>query len=601
MSQDDVVIRLRLAEVAKFVADGKAANLTNAEIEKGIRKLGVTAKAESHEYGGLGLWGATVGRIKYAIAGLALGLGAGAVAVAKFGITSIAQFQQIEVAYTNMLGSGAGAQKLITQLEQFASVTPFMFGGQDGMAHLTQQMMGVGYASKDVIPILTAVGDAVAAIGGSSTEASTVVQDLMTLKGAGKLTGDVIRDMSHHGINVRKYLEDQLSLTPTALEKLVSQGKISADTAIAAIVRGVESGPAKGMMAVESQTLSGLWSTMKDDLIFFAVKVMKPYLPGMTSMLKAFTGVLGDPETAVKVQHFFDKLIQGGIGIYNTLTSRGVVRLLGDLWKAVEWMFDATLRSGQGVMDLLRAIMSPFEQTSGKSNAEVLSDFANAVARFLENPVVQNGAKLLFDYKAAIWGIQAAAWAASGAMNAMGVSASALGLEGAATAGGAAAGASKLGPAAGAMTVAGVAGDAAAKDFDKKHTWWGDAAAYMTGGGIIHEMGGYSGLWDKMKGAGSWVKQAYVGDPLPKTPAAKVPGQASGGITTAAGWSMTGENGPELQYMPRGATVIPLPRVADFSTSASAANQRRPVILVADGVQIARVVDHANDTMAARL
>jgi hypothetical protein len=38
----------------------------------------------------------------------------------------------------------------------------------------------------------------------------------------------------------------------------------------------------------------------------------------------------------------------------------------------------------------------------------------------------------------------------------------------------------------------------------------------------------------------------------------RFPGQADGGVTTAAGWSWVGENGPELMHMSKGATVVPL-------------------------------------------
>lgn len=40
----------------------------------------------------------------------------------------------------------------------------------------------------------------------------------------------------------------------------------------------------------------------------------------------------------------------------------------------------------------------------------------------------------------------------------------------------------------------------------------------------------------------------------------QIPALANGGITKSPGWSMTGEEGPELQYMPKGASVVPLNR-----------------------------------------
>jgi hypothetical protein len=78
-------------------------------------------------------------------------------------------------------------------------------------------------------------------------------------------------------------------------------------------------------------------------------------------------------------------------------------------------------------------------------------------------------------------------------------------------------------------------------------------------------------------------------------------GMAAGGSVAAPGWSWTGERGPELQYMPRGAHVIPLPRVPEFAGSGGGGPLTRPVYLVANGRVIAEVVDEGNDDKAARL
>ena len=54
-SQDDVVVRLRLADVARFIADVKAGRLAIDDLEKKIRSVSRTAEAGSKEYNDLGL------------------------------------------------------------------------------------------------------------------------------------------------------------------------------------------------------------------------------------------------------------------------------------------------------------------------------------------------------------------------------------------------------------------------------------------------------------------------------------------------------------------------------------------------------------------
>ena len=48
-----------------------------------------------------------------------------------------------------------------------------------------------------------------------------------------------------------------------------------------------------------------------------------------------------------------------------------------------------------------------------------------------------------------------------------------------------------------------------------------------------------------------------------------IPQLAEGGIATEAGWSLTGEKGPELQYMPKGAAVVPLEKAPAFGNSSA--------------------------------
>jgi tape measure domain-containing protein len=72
--------------------------------------------------------------------------------------------------------------------------------------------------------------------------------------------------------------------------------------------------------------------------------------------------------------------------------------------------------------------------------------------------------------------------------------------------------------------------------------------------------------------------------------------QASGGTTVRSGMSWVGERGPELLNLPRGAKVIPLPRVPEF---AGGRHIEIPVML--NGREIARAVyDDMDDRMARR-
>jgi phage-related protein len=74
-----------------------------------------------------------------------------------------------------------------------------------------------------------------------------------------------------------------------------------------------------------------------------------------------------------------------------------------------------------------------------------------------------------------------------------------------------------------------------------------------------------AGFWNDTIGKLSWTVPDWIPGLGGKTISApKLPMLAEGGTATAAGWSVVGERGPELRYMPRGASVVPLPRAGEF-------------------------------------
>ena len=714
-TQDDVVIRLRLADVMKFVADSKTATMSTEKLEKEILKLGVVSKKESSNYGGLGLWGATVGRMKYAVAGLALATVGAAAGIAKFAVTSIAQYQQVEVAYTNMLGSRSAADAQIKSLQNFANFTPFQFYGDTGIAKMAQQLEAVGIqASRLVGPdgktggILGALGDATASIGGSGADMSTAVRDIMTMVTRGKLTGMEVRDLSTHGIMISDYLERQFHLTPAQLEKLISSGQISANTAIQAIVNGVETSKAAGAMKVQSKTLIGLWTTLKDEVTNAAVTFMTPYLPALTTFLSNVVDMFGRADFVSSVTGFFTTIGSFISKLVQIATLPGVERFFTDIASALGWM----ALNIWPVKALYNWLTAP--GTPGLINTAL-----NGIAAFCEDPTVQFFFKNLAQYAVAMWALSAATDASAASFtrlrNVL------LFLSGKKLAQGGkvvelTGGAGILAGIAAPAAIVGVAGSLAyrfsstfrkewdaiwkqgtsgplwqapanwafaivdgiakaiwhdstdrlwkalshigalvrdyfwnwgpslgdiwnffsvgpslsdigrwlwhigvvIKDFFVKYFWnWGpslgDIWGFLSVGPSFSDIGGWianlgSMLKSMFDDAVNWfidglnsvlavnVMGHNIGPHIDHVGGA--PGLAGGGSVTVGGLARIGENGPELLDLPRGASVIPLPRAAEFAGHGS---DSRPVVLVADGVQIARVVNKGNDTQAARL
>jgi hypothetical protein len=122
-------------------------------------KLDVDTSAAERKIDGL------TGKITNALlqgAGAAVGFqitrGLGAAADAVVGYTG--RLEQARVAYTNLLGSAQAADRFIAQQQAFAKTTPFDLSQ---VQRDSQLLLATGVAARDIIPDLTAVGNAVAA------------------------------------------------------------------------------------------------------------------------------------------------------------------------------------------------------------------------------------------------------------------------------------------------------------------------------------------------------------------------------------------------------------------------------------------------------
>lgn len=197
-----------------------------------------------------------------------LALGAVTTAAATMGFSTATRLEQVSVGFTTMLGSAEKAQKFLKQLQAFANTTPFEFEDVTGAA---QKFLSMGFAAKDVIPMLTAVGDAVAAMGGGAEQIDSVTTALSQMQIKGKVSGEEIMQLSEQGIPALQILADHFKVSTSELSNMISKGKVMSDEAIPAIIDGLEHGTKSvkgfgGMMEAQSQTMAGKWSTFMDTM-----------------------------------------------------------------------------------------------------------------------------------------------------------------------------------------------------------------------------------------------------------------------------------------------------------------------------------------------
>lgn len=194
--------------------------------------------------------------IAMGVIGVAAGVAAGAA------VKLAAEWEQAGIAFTTLLDSGEKAKDFLVDLEQFASTTPFEL---PGIMSSGRKLLAFGWQAEQVIPTMTAIGDAIAALGYGEQEIASVTRALGQMKAKGTVQAqEMTRQLAEVGIPAWDFLAEKIGTdVPTAM-KLVEKRAIPASVGITSILEGMTR-KFGGAMEKQSRTLIGLWSTLKDE------------------------------------------------------------------------------------------------------------------------------------------------------------------------------------------------------------------------------------------------------------------------------------------------------------------------------------------------
>lgn len=174
--------------------------------------------------------------------------------------------ENAQIGFTTMLGSGQKAQAFLSELQQFAKATPFGFGDLTSYA---QQMLAYGISAKEVIPDLTALGDAAASAGKSSQDLGNVVLAFEQMAARGKVDLGDMNQLTAGGVPALKILASSYGVTTGAMLKMISSGTVMSQDALPRLTAGIEKGTKStaalgGMMTKQSNTFQGAMSNISD-------------------------------------------------------------------------------------------------------------------------------------------------------------------------------------------------------------------------------------------------------------------------------------------------------------------------------------------------
>lgn len=290
----------------------------------------------------------------------------------KSGIAYNQMREQAQIAFTTMLGSGQKARKFLDDLAAFAAKTPFEF---QGLVESSQKLLAMGFAAEDVIPTMTAIGDAVAALGGDAGTLDRVTVALGQIKAKGKASAEEMLQLTEAGIPAWQMLADKIGKTVPEAMKAVSKGAIDADTTIKAVTEGMEK-RFGGMMDKQSHTFQGLLSTIEDTASMVAGTITGPLFGVVEAGLQRIVDHL--PEIQAAIERFVTRMT-------NANGWRAKAQVAADAFLApfrkIDWR--GLLAKGE---DIAAGIKSQFEATDWSSVGETIgTGIADAVKRAIQN------------------------------------------------------------------------------------------------------------------------------------------------------------------------------------------------------------------------
>ena len=347
----------------------------NASMSTGL------AKAEAQVKGFTSRCGSAFGSMARVGGRAILALGAAGTAIVGTGLKVAADLEQTEIAFETMLGSGEKAAAFMEDLKDFAAKTPFEF---PSLATAAKKLMAVGTQAEDVIPIMTTLGNATAAMGTGQEGIERATYALAQMQQKQKVTAEEMMQLTEAGVPAWEALAAVMGVdVPKAMEE-VTKGAVRPELLFQAIQEGAGKtlGNLGGMMEKQSQTLKGLFSTLKDEVMMGLADSAKPLSEALKPVIPAFSSELG-------------KLLAGMATAFGPVFAT-LVQLLADLMPVLAPLLATIGEALAGALAALGPAVGPV--------ATAMADLAAALAPVLPliAQAIAAGAQLAAAFVAAL-------------------------------------------------------------------------------------------------------------------------------------------------------------------------------------------------------
>jgi len=321
-----------------------------------------------------------------------IGLAAGAAATAlltagvTWGANLAIEAEKAQISFEVMLGSADKAKKMVEDMRQFAASTPLETRDIQAAG---KTLLQFGVAGQNVMPILRMIGDAT---GGDTMRFQQMSLAFGQMAASGRLMGQDLLQMINAGFNPLQAISQKTGKSMEVLKKEMEQGRISTKMVVEAFQTATSAGGQfDGMMSKQSETLSGLWSTLKDNLGMSMMQISQTLIEGFNvkGLLKeaiAFFGAFSD-NYAANVQALTDwiKIQWAGVADWINEKFGGVAEGAGEVWSYITDLIGAWATKTFGLFTNFSTNVSTLWTWLGENWQSVLADMVNLVGVVVGN------------------------------------------------------------------------------------------------------------------------------------------------------------------------------------------------------------------------
>lgn len=278
---------------------------------------------------------------------LALTAGAVGTTIIGMGISYNSQIEQYTAGFTTMLGSAEKANDVLQDLRGFAEKTPFEL---TDLANASTTLLAFGESAEELMPDLKMLGDISL---GNQEKFKSLALVFGQVRSQGRLMGQDLLQMINAGFNPLQVISEKTGESVASLKDKMSEGRISFEMVAEAMkVATSEGGQFYNAMETQSKTLSGQWSTLKDNVISLtgdiASDISKKLTDSVLPKLIKKVEELKEAWTDGKLQETISKATASVVSFGIAIAGLNLLMFIGDMVKLVKGVKDFTTATKLG-------------------------------------------------------------------------------------------------------------------------------------------------------------------------------------------------------------------------------------------------------------